>query len=113
MTRECRVGLLGLGTVGGAVADLLLRRRNEIAARAAIPIVLRRIAVAHPGKPRALMLPEGVLVGDARLVIDDPDVDVVVEVMGGIEPARTYITSALARGKSRSEERRVGKECRL
>lgn len=100
MSRECRVGLLGLGTVGGAVADLLLRRRNEIAARAAIPIVLRRIAVAHPGKPRALMLPEGVLVGDARLVIDDPDVDVVVEVMGGIEPARTYITSALARGKS-------------
>lgn len=100
MTRECRVGLLGLGTVGGAVADLLLRRRNEIAARAATPILLRRIAVAHPGKPRALTLPDDVLVGDARLVIDDPDVDVVVEVMGGIEPARTYITGALARGKS-------------
>ncbi len=100
MTRECRVGLLGLGTVGGAAADLLLRRRNEIAARAATPILLRRIAVAHPGKPRALTLPDGVLVGDARLVIDDPDVDVVVELMGGIEPARTYITGALARGKS-------------
>lgn len=100
MTRECRVGLLGLGTIGGAVADLLLRRRDEIAARAAIPIVLYRIAAAHPGRPRAVALPDGALVGDARLVIDDPDVDVVVEVIGGIEPARTYITSALARGKS-------------
>jgi len=100
MARACRVGLLGLGTVGGAVADLLLQRGDEIGARAGLPIVLHRAAVAHPDRPRAVTVPGGVLVGDARLLVDDPDVDVVVEVIGGIEPARSYITGALARGKS-------------
>ncbi len=100
MARACRVGLLGLGTVGGAVADLLLSRGDEIAARAGMPIVLHRVAVARPGRVRTVSVPDGVLVGDARLVVGDPDVDVVIEVIGGIEPARTYITSALSRRKS-------------
>jgi homoserine dehydrogenase len=86
--------------VGGAVADLLLHRREEVAARAGMPIVLHRAAVAHPGRARPVVVPEGTLIGDARLVVGDPDVDVVVEVIGGIEPARTYISSALSRGKS-------------
>ena len=100
MRRECRVGLLGMGTVGGAVAGLLLERRGEIARRAGLPVVLHRIAVAHPNRPRQVRVPDGLIVGDARAVLDDPAVDIVVEVMGGIEPARTYITRALAAGKS-------------
>ena len=96
----CGVGLLGLGTVGAAVADLLVGRQEEIALRAGVPIHLRRAAVAHPERPRAVALPDGVLVGDAHAVIDDTAVDVVVEVMGGIEPARTHILAALARGKA-------------
>jgi len=100
MRDGCRVGLLGLGTVGGAVADLLLRRGDEISRRAGISVVLHRVAVAHPDRPRTAAIPDRLLAGDARLVIDDPDVDVVVEVIGGIEPARTYITTALSRGKS-------------
>ncbi len=96
----CRVGLLGLGTVGGAVADLLVRRQEEIARRAGASIHLHRVAVAHPERPRAVALPDGVLVSDPHAVIDDPTVDVVVEVMGGIEPARTYILHALAGGKA-------------
>lgn len=100
MKHECRVGLLGMGTVGGAVARLLLDGGGGIAQRAGLPIVLHRVAVAHPDRPRAFRVPEGLLVGDARAVIDDPAVDVVVEVMGGIEPARTYIARALAAGKS-------------
>ena len=96
----CRVGLLGLGTVGGAVADLLTRRQSEVSARAGISVQLQRVAVAHPARPRAVALPAGVLVGDVRAVVEAPDVDVVVEVMGGLEPARTYVLTALEHGKS-------------
>lgn len=96
---RCRVGLLGLGTVGGAVAELLQQRADDLARRAGIPIVLQRVAVAHPDRQRAVTIPTDALVGDGRLVIDDPKTDVVVEVIGGIEPAWTYITSALAQRK--------------
>ncbi len=95
----CGVGLLGLGTVGGAVAELLLTRKDEIAQRAGGPVRLRGVVVAHPERPRTIALPDGVLAGDAATLIDNPNVDVVVEVMGGIEPARTYILRALAGGK--------------
>ena len=95
----CRVGLLGLGTVGSAVATLLVQRRDEVALRAGVPIVLHRVAVAHPNRPRTVALPGDVLATDALSVINDPTVDVVVEVVGGIEPARTYVLRALALGK--------------
>lgn len=97
---ECRVGLLGLGTVGSAVAGLIVRSGEEIARRAGLPIRLRAVAVAHLERPRAVALPDGLLTGDAASLVTDPDVDVVVEVMGGIEPARTHILRALAAGKS-------------
>ncbi|MDR7521297.1 MAG: homoserine dehydrogenase [Armatimonadota bacterium] len=100
MPDVCRVGLLGLGTVGGAVAQVLLARREAISARAGVPVVLHRIAVAHPDRARSVALPDGLVGGDARLVVEDPEVDVVVEVIGGIEPARTYILGALTRGKA-------------
>jgi homoserine dehydrogenase len=100
MKQVCRVGLLGMGTVGGAVVGLLLDRGGEIARRAGLPIILHRIAVAHPSRPRPVHVPDGLIVGDPRAVLDDPAVDIVVEVMGGIEPARTYISRALAAGKS-------------
>jgi homoserine dehydrogenase len=92
--------LLGLGTVGGAVADLLICRGADVSARAGLPVQLQRVAVAHPARPRPVALPAGVLTGDARAVVEAPDVDLVVEVMGGLEPARTYVLTALARGKS-------------
>ena len=96
----CRVGLLGLGTVGAAVADLLVRRRDEIAARAGLAVHLQRAAVANPERQRDVVLPDGVLAYDARVVVEDPAVDIVAELIGGIEPARTYIHAALARGKA-------------
>lgn len=96
----CRIGLLGLGTVGTAVADLLIHRSGEIAGRAGIPVVLQRVAVAHPERPRPLTLSAGLIGGDGRALVEDPAVDVVVEVIGGIEPARSYIMAALSRGKA-------------
>ena len=89
-----------MGTVGSAVAGLLLRSQDEIAQRAGLPIRLRSVAVAHTDRARTVVLPDGVLTGDAAAVVSDPDVDVIVEVMGGIEPARTHILRALAAGKS-------------
>ena len=100
MAQACRVGMLGLGTVGGAVAELLLRRRAEISQRAGILVDLRRVAVARPTRARPVAVPGDLIVGDARAVTDASDIDVVIEVIGGIEPARTYITAALASGKS-------------
>jgi homoserine dehydrogenase len=100
MKETCRVGLLGLGTVGGAVADLLLRRCDEIARRAGVPIALHRVAVAHPGRARSVDVPLTLMTQNAPAVIGDPAIDIVVEVIGGIEPARSYIAAAIAGGKA-------------
>jgi homoserine dehydrogenase len=82
------------------VADLLLRRSDEIAGRAGTSITLHRVAVAHPARVRPVDVPSGLVTGDARAVVGDPAIDVIVEVIGGIEPARSYIAAAIAAGKA-------------
>jgi len=92
------IGLLGLGTVGAGVAAILAspRGRHPLVGE----LALRRVAVRDPGRARAVSLNPTLLVTDPRLVVDDPDVDIVVEVMGGLEPARSLILQAIAAGKS-------------
>ena len=92
------VGLLGCGVVGGGVADLLLRNPAPYAHRVGRPVVLRAVAVRDPARDRDL--PSDLLVADPMAVVTDPAIQVVVEVMGGVEPARTLILEALRRGKS-------------
>ena len=92
------VGLLGCGVVGGGVADLLLRNPEPYAHRVGRPVVLRAVAVRDPARDRGL--PSDLLVADPMAVVTDPAIQVVVEVMGGVEPARTLILEALRRGKS-------------
>lgn len=94
-----RIGLLGLGTVGTALVRLLRAEGEVISRRAAMPLLLRRIAVAHPERPRSLPLERDLLTDDGWSVIRDPDVDVVVELIGGLEPARSYMLAALGLGK--------------
>ncbi len=89
------VGLLGLGTVGSQVAARLLLKRDTLRKRTGVELDLRRVLVRDPGRPRTVHLPEGTLTTVAGDVLDDPEVAVVVEVMGGDEPARTYIEKAL------------------
>jgi homoserine dehydrogenase len=94
-----RVGLLGCGNVGAALVQLIEGRGAEIEARTGVRLELARVAVRSLTRKRPVDLDEGVLTLDAGEVVTDPSVDVVVEVIGGIEPARELILAAMAAGK--------------
>ena len=83
-----RVGILGCGNVGGALVRLIHDHADVIEARAGVPLEVARVAVRDLTKERDVPLPAGVLHRRRRRVVGDPDVDIVVEVIGGIEPAR-------------------------
>lgn len=95
-TRTLRVALLGAGSVGSQVARLLIENREELAARAGANLELAGIAVRNVDSRRDVELPKELLTTDAESLIHGADI--VIELMGGIEPARTYITEALASG---------------
>jgi homoserine dehydrogenase len=90
-----RVGLLGCGNVGSALVALIADHGPAIAARTGLRLEVARVAVHSTTRQRAVELPPGVLTNDAESVVTDPSIDVVVEVMGGIEPARRLIAAAL------------------
>jgi homoserine dehydrogenase len=96
--RPIRVALLGCGTVGGEVARLLTEQADELAARSGAPVELVGIAVRRPDKHPEL--PQELLTSDAASLVVSDDVDVVVELIGGIEPVRTWLLAALRAGKS-------------
>ena len=97
--RPLRVGLIGLGTVGGGTYRVLHRNREEIRRRAGRPIEVCVVAARNPQKVRGLVEPHVSVVADARAVVADPQVDVVLELIGGLEPARTLVLEAIAAGK--------------
>jgi homoserine dehydrogenase len=94
-----RVGLLGCGHVGGALVNLLDHNADLITSRTGVDLEVVRIAVHNLSKERDVSLPSGVFTNDAEAVVADPTVDVVVEMIGGIEPARSLILAALKAGK--------------
>jgi homoserine dehydrogenase len=95
-----RIGLLGLGTVGGGVVKVLASHGAEMEERAGCRLILHRIADADLLRPReGLDLASLPLVNDANRVLEDPGVHIVIELVGGLEPARTLILRALAAGK--------------
>lgn len=96
MTGSVRVALLGSGVVGSQVARLLTDNADELTARAGGAIELVGIAVRNPAKYPDI--PAHLLTTDAAALVARPDVDIVVEVMGGIEPARQLLLTALRRG---------------
>jgi homoserine dehydrogenase len=95
MVTTLRVGLLGCGNVGGALVHLLVEDADRIAARTGLKLEAGRVAVRSQSRERDAPVPDGILTTDAHAVVSDPTVDVVVEVIGGIEPARTLILTAL------------------
>ena len=93
------VGILGFGTVGAGVADGLLRHREVMARRLGVDIALRRIADLDITTDRGVSVPAGVLTTDANSVLVDPDVQIVVETIGGTGVAKTFVLEALKNGK--------------
>ena len=98
--KDIKIALLGLGTVGTGVVKVLETHGAEMQERAGCRLVLHRIADADLTRPReGIDLGRLPLVGDAHQVLDDPAVQIVIELVGGLEPARTFIQKALRQGK--------------
>jgi homoserine dehydrogenase len=98
MSDALRVALLGCGVVGSSVARLLTDQADDLAARVGVPLELAGIAVRRPN--RHPDVPQELLTTDAAALVARDDIDIVVEVIGGIEPVRTLLLSALNAGKS-------------
>lgn len=93
------IGLLGCGTVGSGVVELLWKNAEAIARRTGDNIIIKKVLEREPDKCRTLGLPENMLTGDIDAILDDPHIDIVVELIGGIEPAFTFIIRAMQAGK--------------
>ena len=93
------VGLLGLGTIGSGVVATLAEQSVRLEKRLGRKIVVRRILVRDPGKKRSVEVDAGLLTTTPADVLEGGDIDVVVELMGGVEPAREYMEAALRNGK--------------
>ncbi|NLZ39103.1 MAG: homoserine dehydrogenase [Firmicutes bacterium] len=94
-----KIGLLGLGTVGSGVYQILTQNSKDIERKLGAKIEIKRIAVRNLAKPRALVTDQKLLTDNLDHVLLDPEIDIVVETMGGLEEARWAIASALERGK--------------
>ncbi|MFC0863031.1 homoserine dehydrogenase [Sphaerimonospora cavernae] len=94
------MALLGCGVVGSQVVRLLREQADDLAARVGAPLELAGVAVRRLGRKRDTEVDPALLTTDAEALVTRDDVDIVVEVIGGIEPARSLILAAMARGKS-------------
>lgn len=92
-----KLGILGLGTVGTGTVELLLDStgRNPLLSE----IEIYRVGVRTLNKPRKVQLPDGVIINDLNAIVSDPQVDIIVELIGGVEPARSLVLRAIQFGK--------------
>jgi len=97
--KQIGIGLLGFGTVGAGVVDGLQRNRDLLKQRLGFELVMRRIADVDLDRDRGVTVDRAILTRDARAVINDPQVDIVVELIGGTGIARTLVTETLQAGK--------------
>ena len=97
--KPVKVGLLGLGTVGTGVVRIVEGHQEDLSSQVGSPIIIEKIAVKNTEKDRSVAVDSGKLTDDPWDVIRDPEIDVIVEVMGGIEQTKSYILEALDRGK--------------
>ena len=97
--KPIKIGLIGFGTVGTGVARLLTGQQELLARRLGTPLVLKKVADLDLTRPRRLALPADCLTTRAADILDDPEIDIVVELIGGTTVARDYVLSAIARGK--------------
>lgn len=98
--KTIRVGLLGAGTVGSQTARLIVEQSDELAARIGANIELAGVACLHPEEVDASWIKRDLLTTDTASLCTREDVDIVIELIGGLEPAHTFVKSALCHGKS-------------
>ncbi|MBQ7190471.1 MAG: homoserine dehydrogenase [Kiritimatiellae bacterium] len=98
--KQIGVGLLGFGTVGAGVVDGLCRNREVMSQRLGVDVVLRKIADLDTTSDRGVKVAPGMLTSDAMSVIHDPEIQIIVELIGGTTVSRTFILEALNSGKS-------------
>jgi homoserine dehydrogenase len=97
--QEIKIGLLGCGTVGTGVARLLFQNRDILRARAGVALILKRVADLDIDRDRGIRFEDGVLTTDAYQVVRDPEIDVIIEMIGGQTVARELIAEAIRNGK--------------
>lgn len=101
MDKPLHIALLGAGTVGSAVAEILLNQADTLTRKAGVPLRLKMVAVRDMAKPRPFLAGHPVRLTDRpQEALEDPDIDIVVELMGGYQPAFDIIRGALEQGKS-------------
>ena len=98
--KQVNIGIIGFGTVGAGVAEALLKNGELISKRMGFFPVLRRVADLDTTTDRGVKLPDGVLINDAKLLVDDPEINIVVELVGGTTFAKDIILRAIRNGKS-------------
>ncbi|ABO68259.1 MULTISPECIES: homoserine dehydrogenase [Geobacillus] len=99
MEKPIFVGLLGLGTVGSGVVKIIENHQEKLIHQVGCPVKVKKILVRDVQKPREVAVDSALLTTSAADVIDDPDIDVIIEVMGGIEETKELLLRALRQGK--------------
>ena len=97
--KQINIGLLGCGTVGTGVAKILIENKDLLASRVGASLSLKHVADIDIKRDRKIKFDEGVLVTDARKVVDDPEIDIIVEMIGGVGVAKELILRAIDNGK--------------
>lgn len=97
--KKINVGIIGFGTVGSGVVKALRERAAFLEEKTGLRFSVKKVCILHPGRKREVSLPKGVLTTDVRQLLRDPDIQIVVELIGGIHPAKEYVMEALRRGK--------------
>ena len=93
-----KIGILGLGTVGTSTAQILLDPVGRHPLLRSIEI--HRVGVRSTGKPRVVSLPGAMITTDLDAIVNDPEIEIIVELLGGLEPARSLILQAIALGST-------------
>jgi homoserine dehydrogenase len=97
--KRLNIGLFGCGVVGSGVYRIIEEQRESIARQTGSLLDITRVCVLHPEKPRAVGVPQEIITTDSGSVLDDPSIDIVIEVIGGDRQALGIITRSLAAGK--------------
>jgi homoserine dehydrogenase len=97
---KIHIGLLGLGNVGAGTWEILRNNAAPIAQKAGCPLQITRVLVRDASKKRPVEVPAGVLTTSFRDIVDDPDIQIIVEAMGGEHPAKEYLCAAIQAGKT-------------